>query len=128
MKAQTRSLLQVVCFLALGVLVLVSLLPSSILAITVLGPFVDRGWAHFVVYGVAATMCTLAWNGRAGIPVACSLFFVSIGLHFLHSLRSGIGMDRFSIIVNFLGIAAGILLGLNLATLRARLKTPTTIV
>lgn len=119
MKVRTSSLLQAVWFVSIGAIALVSLLPrvSSVLA-----PLVDRGWAHFLVYGWAATLCMLAWKGKVALPLAGGLFLFSIALHLLHNFRTGIGGDGFAIAVNLFGTLAGILLGLNLATLRSRLK------
>lgn len=56
------------------------------------------------------------------LMLAFGLFLLSVSLHLLHWLITGGATDYFGIVVNFLGIVAGILLGLNLLVQRSRSK------
>jgi hypothetical protein len=127
MKAQINFWLRGAWFTLIVAIALVSLLPRTASYLPILGPYLDRGWAHFMVYGCAATLCMLAWRSRTALFLASGLFLLSVGTQFLHSFKVGLDPDSFSIVVNMFGIAAGILLGLNLVTLRSRLKQRVTV-
>jgi hypothetical protein len=127
MKARIKSWLRAAWFTLIMAIALLSLFPRGGSYLPLLGPYVDRGWAHFTVYACAATLCMLAWKNRTAMFLASGLFLLSVGLHLLHNFRAGIGADSFAIIVNLFGTAAGVLLGLNLHTLRTRMKKPVTV-
>jgi hypothetical protein len=127
MKVRINSWLRASWFSLIAAIALLSLLPRSSSLLPLLGPYLDRGWAHFLVYACAATLCMLAWKSRTAMFLVSGLFLLSVGLQLLHNFSIGIGADSFAIIVNLFGTAAGVLLGLNLHTLRIRMKKPATV-
>ncbi len=82
----------------------------------------DHGWVHFIAYSIAAGFCMFAWKPKTALLLAAVLFLLEVGLRFLHGLMTGTATDYFGLIVNSLGILAGVLFGLNLLVIRARSK------
>jgi len=83
-------------------------------------PYVDGDWVHFIVYLMVAALPMLVWKVRRGIGISIGLAAVSVLLQVVHGQISAQTTDAHSIVVNLLGIAAGILLGLNLRAIRSR--------
>jgi hypothetical protein len=87
-----------------------------------LGAYVDRDWAHFLAYAVAATLPLLVWRRLTGLALSFGLGIFSVVLQILRALISDRVMDLQGTAVNLLGIVAGILLGLNILTLQSRAR------
>lgn len=122
MKILTDFRLRLLWCLLIGIVALMSLLPRIDAYASPLENYIDRGWIHFLVYTVAAALCILAWKQRTALLLVFGMFFLSITLQFMHGQMLGKPADYFGIVVNLLGIAAGILLGQNIAVLRSRSK------
>jgi hypothetical protein len=114
--------MRIVWSLFTGAIVLVLLLQCAGISSALRGMYFDRGWAHFLVFAIAVTLCMLAWKHRTAFAVASGLFILSGGLSLLHSLVFRSPIDYFGILVNLFGILAGVLLGLNILVFRSREK------
>jgi hypothetical protein len=122
MKIPISSRLQTVWFLLVGTIVFASLLQWAGIYARFQGFYYDRGWAHFLAYAIAAALCMLAWKQKTATALVMGLFILSIGLPLLHWLVFRVAIDYFGIVVNFFGIIAGVLLGLNVLVFRSRAK------
>ena len=118
----TSNRLRIVWILLIGTIVSASLLKWSSVYTNLRSFYFDHGWAHFLVYAMAATLCMLAWRHKTAIVLAVGLFILSVGLQLLHWLIFKEAMDYFGIVVNLLGIIAGVLLALNILVFRSRTK------
>ena len=114
--------MRIVWFFFTGTIVLVLLLQCAGAGSALRDLYFDRGWAHFLVFAIAATLCMLAWKHRTAFALAIGLFILAAGLSLLHSLVLRGPIDYFGIFVNLFGILAGVLLGLNILVFRSRAK------
>lgn len=122
MKAPTKFQLRIILLALIGGVAVIWLYPFTGSQLAQYESLIDRGWLHFLVFAVIATINMLAWRQPASFITAFGLFAISVGLQLIHNARTGLGIDRFALIANLLGISAGVLLGLNIATLKSRLK------
>ena len=122
MRALTETHFRALAVLLMAGIALIWLLPFIGIEITVNDLSLDEEWVHFLVYALAATLCLLAWRSPRPLVIAWSLFALSVVLQILHNYKLGRHIDVSTICVNLLGIAAGVLLGFNLRTLRSQLK------
>jgi hypothetical protein len=114
--------LQIIWILLIGTIVSASLLKWGGVYTNLRSFYFDHGWAHFLVYAMAATLCMFAWKHKTAFVLAVGLFILSVGLQLLHWLIFRNAIDYFGIVVNLFGIIAGVLLGLNILVLRSRTK------
>lgn len=103
---------------------LASLLPGATLHHPYFGVQFDSGWTHFLAYTVAAVLSMLVWKRRTGFVFALGISFVSVVLQILRGWIAGHPTDLYGTVINLLGIAAGVLLGLNIIALRAHASRP----
>ena len=122
MKVPTKFQLRIVLLALIGAVAVIWLFPFTGTRLAQYESLIDRGWLHFLVFAVIAAINMLAWRQPVSFMTAFGLFAISVGLQLIHNARTGIGVDRFALIANLLGILAGVLLGLNIATLKSRLK------
>jgi hypothetical protein len=121
-KPTSRSL-QLCWWLLSGTIVCVSLVPHSKFPSNPLWGYFNWYWAHFLVYVAVSILPLLAWRPRTGFLIALGGGALSAGLEIFRGLVWE-GSVRFEdIAINMLGVAAGILLGLNILTLRSRTDT-----
>ncbi|MGB7549858.1 MAG: hypothetical protein WBM14_19140 [Terracidiphilus sp.] len=118
----TKSYWQLSWCVLVGAIALAYLLPGDSLHKPPLNAYVDSGWAHFFVYLVAATLPLLAWKRRTGLAVSLGVAILSVVLQVLRGLNAGRAADFDGTVINLFGIAAGILLGLNIVAHRSRSK------
>ena len=105
-----------------GMIVLVSLLPSPGMQKDLLSIHFDRYWFNFLTYVAVSNLPLLAWRRRTGLMLALGMAVLSVGLEALRGLVLDQSIDLNGMIVNLLGIAAGILLGLNILMIRSRMN------
>ena len=113
--------LRIIWFTLIAAMAVASMLPRDGVFATIRASY-DRGWMHFLVYAVLAALAMFTWKSKTAILSALGLFAFSGVLHMFHLLFSGSAIDYFGMIVDFLGIVAGILLGINIIVLRSRVK------
>jgi hypothetical protein len=106
------------CLLAAAI-VIASLLPHFNIAKNLLGVNLNWPWVHFMAYLGVSILPVMAWKFRIGLTVSLGGALTSLGLEILrgHLLYGSVRTQ--DIVFNLLGVAAGILLGLNILTLRS---------
>ena len=102
----------------IGSLVPAQIWPVFSARIFPLGTLLGHGTAHFLVYIVAACLAMLVWSRWHGFAVSLGTAVLSVVLQIIRAQAAGIGIDKVALIVNLLGTAAGVLLGLNLLSLQ----------
>ena len=124
MQMLTKPNLRICWCILIGVISLVSCFPGASLQRPLFGLNIDSGWAHFLVFAVAATIPLLAWMRRTALTLDLGIAILSVGLQLLRGFAANRPMDSAAMVINVLGIAAGILIGLNLGILRAHGTQP----
>jgi len=103
----------------IGAVGFMSLLPTASLHDPSLGTHINGNWIHFLAYATLAVFPIVVWRIRTGLVLTFGMAILSIGLQVLRGLVAGHITDLQGTMINLLGIAAGVLLGLNLLTLRS---------
>lgn len=99
--------------LAGGVLIMSALLGGSWLSqVTV--PYCPNRWVHFLVYAAVTSIPCAAWRTKRGVLCSLSVigFSVVCGFFLAVACRQENGLEN--VFSDLFGIAAGVLLGLNL--------------
>ena len=116
MKMRTKSYWQLSWCVLIALIALTSLFSGEIMHKPPLNEYIDSGWAHFFAYMAAAALPLLTWKRRTGLAVALGVAILSVLFQILRGLVAGSVVDFDATVINLFGIAAGILLGLNLVT------------
>jgi hypothetical protein len=109
-KSQLRSMWWVLT----GAIAIVSLVPGLTLHDPYLTSLINRDWAHFLAYAAAGAITLLAWRVPTGIAISLGMSMLSFGLQVLRGMASGQRTDREGAVINLLGLAAGVLIGLHI--------------
>jgi glycopeptide antibiotics resistance protein len=112
--------LQLSWFLVAGTVLFLSLLPGPIFSTYSLRAYVNLYWVRFLIYLLVSTFPVFAWRLRTGLFLSLGLGAVSAGLEVFRGSFLYRSVRFEDIVVNFLGITAGILLAVNIQTLRTR--------
>ena len=99
-------------------LILITVLPDSASLHDLVTGYDSNRWAHFISYAAVATIPFAAWKRKTGILFSLLLVFLIMALEFLPIHVQGEMPHSQSIPADLFGIAAGVLLGLNLRLLR----------
>ena len=105
------------CVLTGGV-ILISVLPGSSLIDHFLAAYDSNRWAHFLAYASVATIPVTAWKSRTSILFSLIPALVSIALELWQSHMPGPMVRMQNVPADLFGIAAGVLLGLNIRMMR----------
>ena len=99
--------------LAGGVLIMSALLGGSWLG-QVIVPYCPNRWVHFLVYAAVTSIPCAAWRTKRGVLCSLSVigFSVVCGFFLAIACRQENGLEN--VFSDLFGIAAGVLLGLNL--------------
>jgi VanZ family protein len=124
LKLSSRRL-QFYWLLLAGTILLISLLPHPPIPSTPLGTFLSSSWAHFLVYLGVSVLPLLAWPRKTGLMISLGVAVISVGVEILRGLFIYRSVQVEDIVVNLFGVAAGILLGWNILTLRSRIDSST---
>lgn len=117
----TRLSLRLYWCLLVGAIVCVSLLPAPNIPRNLLWAYFDRYWAHFLVYAAVTIFPLLSWQRKTALVLSLGTAALSAILEMLHGAVTDHAVSIEGIVVNLLGVAAGVLLGLNILTLRSRM-------
>ncbi|MGO9336300.1 MAG: hypothetical protein ACLPY1_02210 [Terracidiphilus sp.] len=120
MLKPTSSRLQQLWGLLVGMIVLASLLPYLGIHTNFLDTYFNGHWVHFLAYVAASFLPLLAWRRNTGVALSMGMVALGTGLEIVRATLDGRSPDIQYIVINALGVAAGILLGLNILTLRSR--------
>jgi hypothetical protein len=113
---------RILWYVLTSAIVCVTLIPAVSFHNSILVAIFSTDWTHFLAYAFVATLPMLAWERRTGIAICFGLAMLSVGLQALRGLISGGPIDLDGTVVNLLGITAGILLSLNILTLRSHVR------
>jgi hypothetical protein len=122
MPQQIRSRLRLSWYVLISGVTITSVLPGISLRDPRIAVLIDHTWVHFVVYTALAAIPLLGWRLRAGIALTSGTAILSVVLQVIHAFVSGHGIDAHGTMINLLGVLSGILLGLNIVSLRTRTK------
>jgi hypothetical protein len=124
MPKLTSSRLQQLWGLLVIAIVLAALSPLLGIHNNILDPYFNGHWVHFLAYMAVSFLSLLAWRRNTGVALAMGMALLGAALEIVHAIAEGGSPDIQCIVINGLGIAAGILLGLNILTLRSRRSQP----
>jgi len=110
------------CVLTGGVL-LMSILPGSISSYQAVAVYNSNRWVHFLVYATVVAIPVASWRRRSGVLFALSLAILAIILESLQTTIPGPIVRPQNVLADLFGVGAGILLGLNIRTMRASAKS-----
>ena len=116
----TSSRLQLLWVLLVEIIVLVSLIPHVDDRTNSCGLYFNRYWVHFLAYVAVSFLPPLAWRRRKGLIISMGMVLLAVGVEIVRVFAEKRPPDIQHTVINTLGIAAGILLGLNILTLRSR--------
>ena|ERR1700722_15460311 len=114
MPMVTNSHLRISWLVITGLLAVATVVPSAALHDGLLNSYINSDWLRFGAYAVVGAIPIVAWRKSTGIAVALSVAILSINLQFLRGMTHGQGLDMQGTVINLLGIAAGILIGLHI--------------
>jgi hypothetical protein len=118
----TSSRLQLLWGLLVGTIVLVSLLPCFGVHTDIGDAYLNGHWVHFLSYGAASLLVVLAWKRKTALALSAGMAVLGTGLEIVLAIVEARSPDDQYIVINTLGIVAGILLGLNILTRRSRIS------
>jgi hypothetical protein len=118
----TSVRLQLLWGILVGTIVLWSLLPYWGNQPRIVGTYFNRDWVHFLAYGVVSILPVLSWGRKTGLSLSIGVAVLATGLELARALVEARSLDVRYIVINILGIAAGMLLALNILTIRSRMS------
>jgi VanZ family protein len=122
----TSSRLQQFWGLLVGAIVLASLSPFLGIQTNTLDAYLNGHWIHFLAYAAVSFLPLLAWRRNIGVALSMGMAALGAGLEIVRSIVEVRSADVQYIVINTLGVAAGVLLGLNILTLRSRMSEDST--
>jgi hypothetical protein len=122
MLKPTSSRLQLLWGLLVAAIVLGALLPYLGVHANILSVYFNAHWLHFLVYTAVSFLPLFAWRRNAGLALSIGMAVPATGLEIARAVVEARSPNIEHIVINTLGIAAGILLGLNVLTLRSRMN------
>lgn len=121
LKLSSRRL-QIYWGLLAATIAFLSLLPHPGIPTTPMRAYLNSYWVHFLVYLAVSLLPVLAWPRKKGLMISLGVAVISVGLEILRGLSIYRLVQVEDIVVNLFGVAAGILLGMNILTLRSRMS------
>jgi hypothetical protein len=112
--------LQLYWFLVAGTIVFLHLLPHSGFSTNSLRAYVNLYWVRFLIYLLISIVPVFAWKLRRGLFISLGFGAVSSGLEVVRGNLLYRSVKFEDIVVNLLGVVAGILLALNIRSLCSR--------
>jgi hypothetical protein len=105
--------------LLIGGVFLVELLPGRNRLYDLIAAFDSSRWVHFVVYTAVVAIPFAVWKSRRNVLLSLIPVFVTYALEYVQSCVYGPYVRHRNLSADLFGIAAGILLGLNLRVMRS---------
>ena len=119
---RNKRLFYLWCVLTAGI-VLISILPGSSWLYHFLAAYDSRRWAHFLAYASVASIPVAAWKRKASILLSLIPPIISIFLELRQAYIPGPMIHAQNVPADLFGIAAGVLLGLNIRVMRNSAKS-----
>jgi hypothetical protein len=118
----TSFRLQLLWGLLVGTIVLLSTIRLWVNQISILGAYFNRDWVHFLAYVTVSILPLLAWRRKTGLALSLGMVVPATGVEIIRAVMAVRSPDVHYMVINTLGIAAGILLGLNILRLGSRMS------
>ncbi len=109
--------------LSLGGILFLSILRGSSWYYDSIAAVDSSRWAHFLAYALVATIPVAAWRYRRDVAFCLVPVLMSVALESLQMHTPGPVAHIHNVSADIFGIAAGILLGLNLRIMRNSAKS-----
>jgi len=118
----SQSLLRYIwCLLVAGIL-LISCLPARGWLYQFLVPYFETTWTRFFIYSVVTSIPFVVWLDRKHVIYSFMVGLLAAAAEILSAIGLGKGGHQVDILPELFGVAAGILLGLNLRRMRTTLQ------
>ena len=117
-----NRLLYLWCILTGGI-VFVSILPGSSWIYSFIAAYDSNRWVHFFAYASVAAIPIAAWKRRIGMVYSLLPLLLSVAIASSHVYFPGPRVRIENVPADIFGIAAGILLGLNIRMMRSSAKS-----
>lgn len=117
-----NSRLQLLWGVLVGAIALASLPPLPGTHSDIFNAYFDGHWVHFLAYTVASFLPLLVWRRGTALVLSVGLAVLGTGMEIIRAIAGAKPPDVQYIIINALGVAAGILLGLNILARRSRMS------
>lgn len=98
----------------IGGILLMSILPGKSWLYQISAPYYASDWARFLAFAAVASIPCVAWHRKKRVLYCFSIIALSVVFVFLRAITAGAAGHPEYIISDLLGLAAGVLLGLNL--------------
>jgi hypothetical protein len=118
----TNSRLQQLWGLLVGAIALASLLPYWGIHSDIFDAYFNGHWVHFLAYLAVSSVALLGWRRNIALALCAGMAVLGTGLEMVPAIVEARPPDIQYIVINVLGIVAGILLGLNILTRRSRMS------
>lgn len=117
----TSSRLQLFWGLLVGAIAFAPLLPRVGIHTDIFDAYFNGHWVHFLAYAAVSFLPLLAWRRNTALILSMGMAVLGTGLEIARAIVEVRSPDIQYIVINALGVAAGILLGLNILTRRSRM-------
>jgi hypothetical protein len=114
MLMPNESRLRLIWWLLTTAIVITSLVPGLNFHDPRIVGYIDSDWAHFLAYAAAGAITVLAWRLGTGLALSSGMALASFGLQVLRGLLSSSRTDFEGAVINLLGLAAGVFIGLHI--------------
>jgi hypothetical protein len=98
---------------------LIAILPDASWIYSSIAAYDSSRWAHFLEYAIVTAIPVGAWGRRSRVMISFIPIFLCIALEALHIHFSAPGLRSSNISADLFGVAAGILLGMNIRVIRS---------
>ncbi|MGA9673644.1 MAG: hypothetical protein WBQ94_30915 [Terracidiphilus sp.] len=122
MLKPTNFRLRLLWGLLVGAILLGALLPYLGIHTNILSVYLNPHWLHFLVYLVVSFLPLFAWRRNTGLVLSMGMALPATGLEIIRAVVEARSANIEHMVINMLGIAAGILLGINILTLQSRMN------
>lgn len=119
---KNKRLVYLWCLLICGIF-LISILRGSSSSYDLIATFDSSRWVHFLIYASIAAIPVAAWRYRRDVAFCLVTVIVSVALELLQAHTPRLNAQTHNISADMFGIAAGILLGLNLRLMKNSAKS-----
>lgn len=105
-------------YVFVGGIALIAILPGGNWIYDSISAYDSNRWVHFLEYAMIAAIPVGAWGRRSDIAISFIPVFLCIVFEVLHAHIPGPIVRTSNISADLFGVAAGILLGMNIRVIR----------
>ena len=113
---------QILWSLLLSTTVAGSLLPCFGIHSNIFSLYLNENWVHFLAYAALSYIPMLTWKRKTALAIGTGEGFIGAALEVVRAIAGAHPLNIQYIVINLLGIGAGILLGLNILTRQSRIS------